>query len=236
MFSHFLPAAASFCLAALSVAAGSPDTSPAELRPVSLELVLAIDCSLSVDDQEFALERRGIAAAFRDEEVVAAILARTAGVAVTLVQWDGTPNDHQEPGWYVLHDRQSIADFAHAVERTPRANLGYETGIGYAIDFSRRLLLENKYAGDELKIDISGDGRSNSGPAPNTVRETALAQGIIINGLAILDGDPTLLPYYKLNVSGGTGSFAMAANHYQDFADAFLRKLRRELQLEVTRL
>ena len=41
--------------------------------PVDLNLVLALDSSASVDAGEFALQRDGLAAAFRDPEVVEAI-------------------------------------------------------------------------------------------------------------------------------------------------------------------
>ena len=40
---------------------------------VDLQLILAIDCSASIDTQEFDLQMVGIAAAFRDGEVVEAI-------------------------------------------------------------------------------------------------------------------------------------------------------------------
>ena len=68
--------------------------------------------------------------------------------------------------------------------------MGYHTGIGRAIDFSSELIVSNAYAGEEQKIDISGDGRNNAGPEPSEARTRALAHGIVINGLAVLDGDP----------------------------------------------
>jgi hypothetical protein len=37
-----------------------------------------------------------VAEAFRDEEVVASILQRSSGVAVTLVQWNGTANSYDD--------------------------------------------------------------------------------------------------------------------------------------------
>ena len=60
--------AALAALGALSIAAPAPAGTPVEL-----ELVLAVDASSSVDDAEFALQMRGIAAAFRDADVQAAI-------------------------------------------------------------------------------------------------------------------------------------------------------------------
>jgi len=55
---------------------------------VELELVLAIDTSLSVDAGEYALQIAGLALAFRDPNVVTAIEAVSDhGIAVALVQW-----------------------------------------------------------------------------------------------------------------------------------------------------
>src|SRR3546814_13364670 len=49
---------------------------------VRLELVLAVDCSSSVNLDEFTLQMEGIAGAFEDPRVLAA-LAQTGGLAVT---------------------------------------------------------------------------------------------------------------------------------------------------------
>jgi hypothetical protein len=204
-------------------------------QPVSLELVLAIDCSLSINDVEFYLQLRGIADAFRDEEVIASIVQRSNGVAVTLVQWDGTLNNHQEPAWQLLRDRNSIAIFADEVEAVRRAKLGYMTGVGYAIDYSRGLINSNDFLGEERKIDVSGDGRSNSGPSPAEARARAIAEGITVNGLAVIDSDPGLKSYYEAYVAGGDGAFVIAADSYDDFAEAIRKKLKRELMLRLTR-
>ena len=56
-------------------------------QPVDLESVLAVDVSASVDATEYDLQMHGVAAAYRDPEVVAAILSSGGlGIAVTVVQ------------------------------------------------------------------------------------------------------------------------------------------------------
>ena len=55
-----------------------------ERRAIDLELVLAVDNSLSVNEREFALQISGIAEAFDDPEVIDAILSQR-GIAVALV-------------------------------------------------------------------------------------------------------------------------------------------------------
>ena len=78
-----------FLLAAtLSAAAPAPAQST---RPVTLELVLAVDISASVSAAEYRLQMDAIAAAFRDDEVAAAIEAQGPhGIAVTLMHWSAT--------------------------------------------------------------------------------------------------------------------------------------------------
>src|SRR3546814_14114895 len=53
---------------------------------VRLELVLAVDCSSSVHLDEFTLQMEGIAGAFEDHPVLAA-LAQPGGNAVSLLPW-----------------------------------------------------------------------------------------------------------------------------------------------------
>ena len=72
---------------------------------------------------------------------------------------------------------------------------------------------------------MSGDGRNNSGIAPTTAREAALARHITVNGLPILDGDFGLGDYYSAFVAGGDDAFVIVANTYKDFARAFRTKL-----------
>src|SRR5688500_15764501 len=60
--------------------------------PVDLELVLAVDASASMDIDEQRLQRRGYIAAFRSDELVAAIRSLPLGrIAVAYVEW-GDPN------------------------------------------------------------------------------------------------------------------------------------------------
>lgn len=57
---------------------------------VDIELMLAVDVSISVDDAELALQRQGLAAAFRDPAVIEAIRANGQGVAVAVMLWAGS--------------------------------------------------------------------------------------------------------------------------------------------------
>jgi hypothetical protein len=203
---------------------------PAEAAPrVSLELVLAVDVSLSVNDIEFGLQMQGIAEAFRDAEIIALIESHAHGVAIVVTEWTGTRAAKVPLPWRVLFSASDVRSYADEIAALPRAEFGNFTAIGHAISFAVELLETNAYRGDERKIDVSGDGRSNSGPEPSQARLEALALGITVNGLAIIDNDPQLASYYAAHVIAGPAAFVIRAANFESFAEAFRRKLKREL-------
>ena len=60
---------------------------------VDLALILAIDCSFSVDSREFALQMEGIGSAFMRDEVKKAIAqGQRQRIAVAVVQWSDERN------------------------------------------------------------------------------------------------------------------------------------------------
>ncbi len=205
-------------------------------EPVSIELVLGIDCSLSVNDAEFSLQMRGISAALRNPEVVSAILSHDKGVAFALFLWAGVPQDTPAVPWRVLRTKADIQALADEIDKVKRDNVGYLTAIGSAMAQAMHFLADNGYDGDASRIDISGDGRSNAGPEPALVRAAALAAGITINGLAILTDDANLALYYRANVIAGPHAFVEPALDYGAFRQAMLKKLLRELQLALSEM
>lgn len=216
-------------------------TSPALLHlaearaqtPVSIELVLAVDTSRSVDGFEYDLLMSGIAQAFRRPEIID-LIGQQDGVAVTLFQWNTEVDERYVIPWHLLTGPESVAAFAARVERVKRDPYRGFTAIGNAIDFGIRLIAENAFRGRRMKIDVSGDGRSNNGPDPSLPRRQAKALGIVINGLPILTQNYEasfydLKAYYREQVIVGPGAFIEVADDYGDFARAFRHKLLREL-------
>ncbi len=77
-------------------------------------------------------------------------------------------------------------------------------------------------------IDISGDGTNNAGRAITEARDQAVAAGVTINGLAIINTQanpgyafhtqpPGGLPkYYEENVIGGPGAFLFQVENFDD--------------------
>jgi hypothetical protein len=199
-------------------------------QPVDLELMLAVDASSSVDDGEFALQMRGLAAAFRHPAVQTAIhQAGDNGVAVALMQWSDGVRQEMPVEWALLRDAASATAFANRIAATGRAIPGGGTAIYGAINFSIHELDRNGFDGQRRVIDISGDGRSDLIVPTLAARDLAAAQGILINGLAILNDYPTLDRYYRRSVIAGAGAFVMTATGYDTFAAAIVAKLIREI-------
>ena len=222
-----------WCLRAvllLAVAAGFAAPAQAQRQPVDLELVLAVDCSRSINDEEFALQVEGYAEAFRHPAVLRAIQSgERRSIAVTYVQWAGPFLQNQALGWTLINDGESAHEFADRFQATPRAFHGGGTSLSGIIDFSRGLFPKSGFSGRRRVIDISGDGINNSGRLAQSARDDAVREGITVNGLPILTEVSALDEYFRQNVVGGEGAFVIAAEDFASFAQAILNKLIREI-------
>jgi hypothetical protein len=197
---------------------------------IDLELVLAVDGSRSIDENEFALQLEGIAAAFRDRTFLAALRsAAPRGIAVSLVQWAGYDQQAHVVAWRHVEDAPSAAAFSDQVLVAGRRLQPGPTGIGSAIRYSYRLMEANGFSGTRQVIDISADGYNNSGNQPEIARDEALALGVTINGLTVMNEVPSLDRYFSNRVIGGPGAFVVEALNFEQYADAFILKLIREV-------
>ncbi|HJU32872.1 MAG TPA: DUF1194 domain-containing protein [Hyphomicrobiaceae bacterium] len=204
--------------------------------PVDLELVLAVDVSLSMDLDEQRLQRDGYVAAFRDPEVHAAIASGPHGrIAVTYVEWAGPPTQQVVVGWTVIDGAASAGAFADKLQAATisRARM---TSISAALQFSGQLFETSGVRGIRRVIDVSGDGPNNAGVPVAPARDALVARGIVINGLPIMlklaNGFfdlPDLDKYYSECVIGGTGAFMIPIKDHSEFRTATRRKLLLEI-------
>jgi hypothetical protein len=209
----------------------------AAAEPVDLELVLAVDVSRSIDDVEAKLQRDGYIDAFTNQRVIDAIQSGPVGaIAVTYVEWASYEYQRTMIPWTRIADRVSAENFASQIAELPRVAMSW-TSISGAIDYSRTLFGAGGFTGARRVIDISGDGSNNSGRPADVARDEAVARGIVINGLPILNDRPNfgrppqrdLDAYYESNVIGGPGSFLIPAEDFNAFGAAILNKLIREI-------
>lgn len=203
----------------------------ADDQPVDLELVLAVDVSQSVDAYEGRLQRLGYVRAFADPAIAEAIAGGIHGrIAVTYVEWAGPGLWRVTADWRLIASAEDARALADTLGSVPVAR-GVGTSITSLIFQASRMFEGNGFAGERQVIDISGDGPNSSGGPVTVVRDAAVAAGIIINGVAInnFDGSMFSLPdldvYYRECVIGGPGSFVLAADGFEAFAEAIRRKL-----------
>jgi len=206
----------------------------AQDRPVDLELALGVDVSGSVDPEEAILQRQGYIAAFRHPDVIRAIEQGMLGrIAVGYYEWAGYGHMREIAGWREIRDAKTANAFADMLTLNP-PQTAYRTAIAAAIDFAVLWFDGNGFEGTRRVVDISGDGPNNWGGLVASARDRAVAQGVTINGLPIVNDRPSLsgrpqIPnldlYYRDCVIGGPGAFIVVANTFEEFAVAIRKKL-----------
>lgn len=213
-------------------------------EPVDVALVLVADVSRSIDDSEFELQKKGYAAAFADPKVLAAIKSGVIGtIAVAYVEFAGSSEVRTVVDWMPISDEASARQFIDHMTAAPRSFWG-RTSISAGVDQAMQVLSESNFQAPRRVIDVSGDGTNNSGRDITAARDDAVAAGVTINGLAIINDHPVswtfahvqppggLGNYYRENVTGGPGSFVVEVHDFHSFGDALTRKLIDEIALK----
>lgn len=206
--------------------------------PVDLELVLAVDVSGSMDTEEAILQRQGYLDALVHPDVIRAIEGGYRGaIAVAYVEWAGAGHRTLIADWAEVGDAASARAFAANIGEAPITR-GMYTSISNAIDVAVPMFAGNGFNGGRRVIDISGDGANNEGRLVTLARDAAVAAGITINGLPIVNDRvnpfgrrqiPDLDLYYRYCVIGGPGAFMVVAEGFGSFAEAIRRKLVSEI-------
>jgi hypothetical protein len=231
---------------ALCLFAATAVTQSRAADDVDLALVLVTDVSRSIDDSEFALEKDGYAAAFTSEKVLAAIKSGPIGaIAVAYVEFASGFEVKTVLDWTVIRDADSAKAFVDKLAAAPRSYWG-RTAISAGIDHAVGMLAESGFNTSRRTIDVCGDGTNNAGREVGAARDDAVAAGITINGLAIINEHPVswtfahvqppggLPNYYRENVTGGPGSFVLEVRDFKTFGDAMTRKLVAEIAARPT--
>jgi hypothetical protein len=202
----------------------------AQAVEVDLALVLAIDCSFSVDTTEFRLQMQGLGQAFRRSEIHQAIAqGKTGRIAISVFQWSDDRSQLIVVPWTIINGSGSAIALADQLENMPRKLAEGGTSISSSMRFGAAMLEAAPMQAERRVIDISSDGRNNIGISPDRVRNQIVRRGITINGLVIINEWPTLDTYFEQQVVGGPAHFVIVANDYPAYAEAIYRKLLREI-------
>ena len=201
-----------------------------------MALVLAMDVSSSVDAQEDALQRRGLAQALVAPRVQAAIFASDDPVALAAFEWSGRFQQALLQDWVIIDTPATLTAVADRIGTSTRRYENHPTALGYALGYANTLMLRAPDC-TQQKIDVSGDGLNNDGFSPRDAFGAFDFGDITVNGLIInvpetaatREGPDDLLGYYASEVIRGPAAFVEVADGFDDFASAMERKLIREL-------
>lgn len=206
-------------------------TGPAvpQASAVDMALVIAIDCSYSVDSFEHRLQMEGFGAAMQDPQVIEAVMSGPQQrIAITVFQWSDADNQRVIIPWTVIDGATAAATLGKKLAQGRRDVPEGGTGISAALIYGAAQFAIAPQA-QRYVIDLSTDGRNNMGAPTPMVRDRVLAQNITINALAVTNEWPALATYLERQVTGGPGNFVIAAGNYDDFGAAMLKKLVKEI-------
>lgn len=193
-----------------------------------LALVLALDVSSSVDDQEHRLQSDGLALALTDPAVIESILSQ-GGIWIAAFEWSGRRNQRILIDWTHLNSLRVIGQAAARIRDARRSTNEFPTALGYALGFASVYLKKSPPGCVRRVIDVAGDGVNNEGFAPSNAYNAFDFRGVTVNGLVIKGADPDPEAFYREQVIHGPGSFVEIADGYEDYAEAMRRKLIREV-------
>lgn len=223
------------CFALLTLVLGGPAARADTV--VDVELVLAVDVSLSMDLEEQRLQRDGYVAALRDPQVLKAIQSGSHGrIAISYIEWAGPSSQTTVLDWTIVDGQETAEQVAQHLEKAPISRLRM-TSISSALSRAGQQLESNPYRGIRRVIDVSGDGPNNSGAPVAPIRDELVKNGIIINGLPVIlrPSQSSLFDisyldrYYADCVIGGPGAFMIPIREKSEFATATRQKLLLEI-------
>ncbi|MGB0799979.1 MAG: DUF1194 domain-containing protein, partial [Planktomarina sp.] len=203
-------------------------------------LALGLDVSGSVDAKEYALQMQGLAAALEDPQVLQALaILSDAPVQIAVYEWSSPAFQRLIVPWTVVSNSSQVADVTQVLRQQTRVEVPPTTGLGAAMQFGFSQLAERPNCWRHT-LDISGDGKNNSGPRPRSV--IAQAGKIEINALVIgLDVNARLsheelevgelTAYFRAEVIHGPAPFIEVALGFADYARAMRKKLLKELAI-----
>lgn len=198
-----------------------------------LALVLAVDVSGSVDSREYRVQMDGLAAALNDGIVTEALVQRNAHL--TLIQWSGSSRQRQTIPWTAINDPADLAAFADLISSDQRVWRNFSTAVGEAVGLALDVL-ENGPDCQRRVIDVSGDGVSNEGPPPDSMRQRLTEMQVTVNALAIETDSTDLTAWFFENLIHGDGAFVVTANGFEDYPEQIRRKLQRETTHQISKL
>ena len=220
---------------------GAAGASEAQCRQA---LLLALDVSGSVDSREYQLQLKGLASALIDPDVQHAILAQQSHpVHIAVYEWSGPMYQRLLLGWSKITSQETLFTVSSHLANLRRGPAPPGTALGKSMQYGVNLLANGPPCWKRT-LDISGDGKSNFGPHPRDIRAglppNSSPDAVTINALVIGSDAPVvgdtrqveiaeLSAYFNAWVISGPDAFVETAIGFEDYHQAMIRKLLREL-------
>jgi hypothetical protein len=211
----------------------------ADLAEVDAAIVFAIDSSSSVDPERADRQRIGHAEALRSREVISAITNGQSGcIAITYFEWASVGSLRTILPWRLVCNEAQARTAAQTIEDYGDTGFGRSRGgrtsLSFAIDAASLSLRAWSGTARRTVIDISVNGTNNDGLPVEVSRRQALAEGHVINAIALDHAEEgvtdDLAGYLHEAVIGGPGAFVSVSNDPTDYA----RALRHKLAIEIS--
>ncbi|MEP4197538.1 MAG: DUF1194 domain-containing protein [Aliishimia sp.] len=222
----------------LSGIAGTAEANSTDCRQA---LALGLDVSGSVDALEYRLQLDGLASALGTPAVKNALLAMpSAPIQLLVYEWSGATDQHLIADWTAIETAADISILQETLRQVLRREAAPGTALGPSMRTGAAHLDRRPHCWKRT-LDISGDGKANSGDHPKGVRAELEAKGITLNAL-VIGADTSgladlkqaelgeLSSYFRVNVITGPDAFVQTALGYEEYAQAMARKLERELE------
>lgn len=217
---------AAWLLAGLAIAGPAS----AECR---LALILALDVSSSVDSDEDALQRGGLAAALIAPEVKQAFFSSDLPVALSVFEWSGRYNQEILLDWVTIDSPAALGFASEKIASSKRSHNEFPTAMGHALGFAAGMFDRAPQCLFKT-IDMAGDGSNNEGFPPQTAYVEFPFDGVTVNGLVVnaaeFESETQLIQFYEQQVLRGPGAFLEVAQGFEDYERAIRRKLEREVR------
>ena len=204
-------------------------------------LALGLDVSGSVDEGEYQLQLRGLAAALVSDDVRASLMRLPdAPVRILVFEWSGQDYHRVLIEWTDISSPSRLEAVSQKLRSTTRRPAPPTTALGQAIQVGAGFLNQQPDCWKRT-LDISGDGKNNTGPEPHHVNSPEKIVDIVINALIIGVDASSLLSHAELSIAeltayfahrvlAGPGAFSEVAMGFEDYERAMSRKLLRELE------
>jgi hypothetical protein len=199
-----------------------------------------LDVSSSVDEQEYKLQRNGLAAALNSQDIRWALLNGGRGyVSLAAFEWSGRNQQKLVLNWTKISGHADIDHIVAGLLKTERSYDKFPTAMGWSLGYAASVLQDAPPCTRQV-MDVSGDGINNDGFSPRLAYRHFPLADVTVNGLVVLSEDPAVADFYHREVLKGPTAFLEQSQGYEGYETAMTRKLFREIsdlmlgQAEIT--